>query len=160
MINSPVITATANRFSEFVPSLWHGFDKLGSVLLSFWRWNTRWGSHFHAGNCGGVVRYRDPVAKIKIAKFFSKCVRWWFAKIYARENFPLLSSPDRASPHQGIQTSRHNSTKNNPDSTLQAVSLLLHRLAMRLGITYTNKTWVWWGIVMMTSIVSSVALPW
>ena len=26
------------------------------------------GHHFHAGNCRGVVRYHDLVAKIKIAK--------------------------------------------------------------------------------------------
>ena len=38
---------------------------------------------------GGVVRYRDLVTKIKITKFFSWRVYWWFAKICARENFSL-----------------------------------------------------------------------
>ena len=33
---------------------------------------------------GGVVRYRDLVAKIKIAKFFS-----WRVLLVIRENFPL-----------------------------------------------------------------------
>ena len=38
---------------------------------------------------GGVVRYRDLVVKIKIAKFFSWRVCWWFAINCVRENFPL-----------------------------------------------------------------------
>ena len=41
---------------------------------------------------GGVVRYRDLVVKIKIAKFFSWRVCWWFAKIcLSLSNLALLS---------------------------------------------------------------------
>ena len=49
MMNSPVVTATANRSSELAPFgmtvfCWQRltrFDKCGNVLLSFWRLNTR-----------------------------------------------------------------------------------------------------------------------
>ena len=45
-----------------------------SVLMSYCRFDVEIhaeGHHFHAGFVGGVVRYRDFVAKIKIAKFSS-----------------------------------------------------------------------------------------
>ena len=66
-----------------------------SVLTSYCRFDVEIqaeGHHFHAGNCRGCGRYRDLVAKIKIAKFFSCRVCWWFGKICARENFPLYGS--------------------------------------------------------------------
>ena len=68
------LAATANRSSELAPFLWHGsfsltaidFDNLTTVSTLKIH---AVGHHFHVG---GVVRHRDLVAKIKIAKnFFS-----------------------------------------------------------------------------------------
>ena len=85
--NSPVITATANRSSELAPSLWHGSssptvtDTLTVVLTLKYTLRVTISMRKIVG---GVVRYRDLVAKIKIAKiFFLACL------LVICENFPL-----------------------------------------------------------------------
>ena len=63
------------------------FDKR-EILLSFWCWKcTLWVTISMREIVGGAVRHCDLVAKKKSQNFFLAC--WWFAKIYARKNFPL-----------------------------------------------------------------------
>ena len=82
----PVITATAKGSSELAPSLWHGSSSptatdtlLISVLTSYVVLTLKYTLRVAISMreiVGGVVRYRDLVAKIKIANFFSWRVCW------------------------------------------------------------------------------------
>ena len=93
-INSPQLYIL--RVSSF-PLAWQFFTDSNrhalisvEILLLFWHWKCMlWVTVSMREIVGGAVRYCNLVAKIKIAKFFFWCVRWWFAKIYDRENFPL-----------------------------------------------------------------------
>ena len=79
---------------------WKSYYRL--EMESYYRFdveNTRCVPHFHLGNCRGVVRRRDLVAKIKIA--FPAC--WWFAKNLSSRKFPAIRiGANMSEPHTSL----------------------------------------------------------
>ena len=75
-----------NSYSHVLISVLASYNHFNVVVQA---WFPKQGRNFTRKIVGGMVLDRDQVTKLKIAKFFSWCVCWWFAKIYARENFLL-----------------------------------------------------------------------
>ena len=69
------------------------------MLMSYCRFYVEIHAEDHHLHVGGVVRYCDLVAKIKIAKFFPGMFVGDSRKICAHINFPLYGIPEDA--HRG-----------------------------------------------------------
>ena len=88
------------------------FGKRGNVLLDV-KIHTE-GHYFHVGNCRGCGWHHAIVEKIKIAKFLSWHVGYWFAKIYACENFLPYSDFTHPPTHPPTHSLTHSSSPTKP----------------------------------------------